>query len=496
MREEIAFLSAIFLITHLLSISNFHRQSHSNRILISLKMLALCLQKPNLRFTNRNISLYASFSLLILVTLNSCKKENQALGLDLLPEGDMMEATYNTGSTIKAWSIVDTAAKSSTKSVVLGSAFDPIFGKTEASFYAQLRPDNLIADSVFASTFQNSTIDSLVLSFVYNSSLANIYGNGSKSEAAQLVKIYRLTEAMNGDSSYNSNRDFAYDNSTPIGEGWIYPAFTDSVNINWLHQAPQVRIKLSANLANELKNAASYQGGMKIKDADTFLEFFKGIYVTAENPSGASNSGCFYYFDLSADYSGMRMYYHTSTGSDNVTFKISDKSASYSRFKHETSTLESLSNLELNKQTCYVQAMQGMKTRLFFPALVQLAKEKRVAIVDAQLTITPKEGTYGTFRRPSRISALKILVDGTIAGPEDAYELTDPTSYGAELLSDGTYVLNITRYLQNRIKAGVTDYGLDILRPGGSLYADRLIFNGPESTENPLQLKVKYIELK
>lgn len=446
-------------------------------------------------FFRLGLSLFNGIVLLIL-TLSSCKKELGNLGLDAIPKGDLLEVSYSSGQSIIARCVLDSPTVSTTKFVMLGSAYDDVFGKSSASFYAQISPVNFLNDSSFAATFNDAIIDSLVFSLQFNPVLAYIYGNGNKNLGAQKVTIYQVTEDLFSDTAYKSNRQLSYDESTPLGQGWIYPSFADSVSVSGTNQAPQIRIKLSQQFATFLKQSASLEGGMQLRDAETFVKFFKGIYVKAENPSESPGSGCFYYFDLSALNSGLRMYYRTETFSDNVFFRCTDQSVSFNHFKHDLSQLTLLTDSFQNKQVGYIKAMHGLKTRLFFPGVKKLADSSTIAIVDANLTIKPVDNTYSSFRRPSRISALKVKNGGTLSATEDAIELGQQASlYGAELGSDGQYKLNITRYLQNLIKSGNTDFGLDIIRPGSGLYADRLVFGGPENQNHTLELKLKYIKL-
>lgn len=442
---------------------------------------------------------YRKFAILILAsfTIASCKKESDSIGYELLPEGDLLEVTYSGSAAIKALSLLDEPATSTSSAGILGTAIDPVFGKSSSSIYMQIYPVDLISDSSFASTFDQATIDSVVLSLAYSSIGGSIYGNSDKYLGAQEVKVYQVQEDMTlaTDSSYKSDRSFAYD-QTPIGKGWIYPNFLDSVNVGAVNKPAQLRIKLSNSFGHFLRDGASTNGGMKLKDADTFLAFMKGLYVTAENPSQSINTGGFYYLNLSSGYSGLTLYYKTATGTGSVFMKIPDR-GSFNHFTHETASLQALSDSSnLNKNTCFVQAMHSMKTRLFFPGILELAKNKKIAIVDAKLVISPQEGTYGTFRRPNKLTALTLDENGTAIATKDAYEISDPASYGAEINADGQYELQITRYLQGLAKISAVDRGLDILRPGGAIYAERLVFNGPNASSNALYIKLKYIEIK
>lgn len=437
------------------------------------------------------------FVLFASVALSSCKKESASLGLEYLPEGDLLEVNYSGNAAIKALSMLDEPSSSTTALGILGTANDPVFGKTSSSLYLQVYPVDLISDSTFASTFDQATIDSVVLSFTYGSIGGSIYGNSDKYSGAQLVKVYQVLEDMSleDDSTHKSDKTFNYD-PTPIGSGWIYPNFVDSVNVGSYIKSPQIRIKLSQEFGNYLRDAASTAGGMKLKDADTFLEFMKGFYVTAETPSNAPNTGGFFYLNLGSVFSGLTFYYKTASGVNNVYMKIPDN-GSFNSFSHDSQTLQTLSDsANLNKTTCYLQAMHSMKTRLFFPGIMELANDGPIAIVDAKLIFTPQENSYSIFRRPNKITALTPNESGVLEGTKDAYEISDPTTYGAELNSDGKYELNITRYLQGLTKAGAVDRGLDILRSGGAVYAERLVFNGPNAPSEPLYIKLKYIKIK
>ena len=199
---------------------------------------------------------------------------------------------------------------------LLGSYLDPVFGLHSASFYSQLRLSSNNAD------FGTSPVaDSIVLTLVYKA----VYGD---TLTPQTVNVYELDENIYRDSSYYSNDAFATA-GVMLGSKTFVPAPLDSVWVDSVKKAPPLRIKLDPFLAQRF---IAVSGSANLADNSSFLEFFKGIYVTT-NPVGSK--GAILSFDLLNSLSQVTMYYKNST-SDSLkyNFVINENCARINHFDH------------------------------------------------------------------------------------------------------------------------------------------------------------------
>jgi len=103
----------------------------------------------------------------IAVSITSCD-ESSVVGLDVQPVNDLLNVDYQDSTTLVTKTVsVDSLRTDETllitANALLGTYLDPVFGKTFASLYTQLRlPTN---NPLFGT---NPLIDSVILSLVYD----------------------------------------------------------------------------------------------------------------------------------------------------------------------------------------------------------------------------------------------------------------------------------------------------------------------------------------
>ena len=119
----------------------------------------------------------------------SCEKEPGEIGLAIQPPDDKLEVRYTDTSSLVSYSVIEDSVKTDEMSInLLGSMYDPVFGKTTASFATQLRMANAGVDFGV-----NPQVDSLVLSLVYVSYYGDLL-------TQQTLHIYELDEDIFIDS--------------------------------------------------------------------------------------------------------------------------------------------------------------------------------------------------------------------------------------------------------------------------------------------------------
>ncbi len=175
------------------------------------------------------------FSILL---LQACK-EPDAIGLDVLPDADELHLEYSDSATILSKTVrEDSLRTDEISSHLLGSIWDPVLGKHEASVYAQLALEGVPSFGIY------NQADSLVLSLIYTGS----YGDTTY---PQNISVYRITENMYYDSAYYSNRTFTYD-SNPLGTASIAPMPLTPVVVGSDTVTARMRINLNVTLADSI----------------------------------------------------------------------------------------------------------------------------------------------------------------------------------------------------------------------------------------------------
>jgi len=113
-------------------------------------------------------SLYSLLALLF-VLLVSCKKTDSDVGKDILPEEDILGATYCDTASVTAYSVLDDSIRTDESYVgslanLIGSIADPVFGRTDASVFVNLSNPNNTINIGFGS---DPKLDSVVLMLAY-----------------------------------------------------------------------------------------------------------------------------------------------------------------------------------------------------------------------------------------------------------------------------------------------------------------------------------------
>ncbi len=140
-----------------------------------------------------------------LLVLNSCKKEISNAGLNLLNnEKDAFDC--DTLYSMEVGSVkVDTVTSSNPSYLLLGSYVDSVFGKYDASFYAQARISALKPDFGDVNTI---VVDSLILGMRFS----DYYGKLD----AQTFEVYEITQDLSPSSSYNTKSTASFNKANNL----------------------------------------------------------------------------------------------------------------------------------------------------------------------------------------------------------------------------------------------------------------------------------------
>jgi len=432
----------------------------------------------------------AGLFLITALLFTTCKKENNALGLEIQPPGDKLNVFSTDTTSVIAYSqIVDSVKTDETSVSLLGSILDPVFGKSTASFFTQLR---LSQSAVSFGT--NPVLDSLILSLKYK----GYYGD---TNAVMTVRVFELAEQIQIDSQYYSQQSVAV-KETLLGQKTFTPDFTNDMILGGDTLAPHLRVNLgtlTSELANKLFNAPADS----MANNGSFLNYFYGLYVTAEP---ANSDGVIIYLDLLSSLSEMTLYYHNDT-EDSLSFEylINSNCARFGNYSHDYSlgspafkTQAIDKDTTLGKSICYVQALGGVKTFVRFPSIKNYYSNGKIAVNEARLFLSCYESDPGL-----EVASTLVLVKRKAEG---GYTITNDQLDGADYFGgyydkdNHGYWFRITSTIQELMRSSDPDYGLEIYVSGGAVNAQRVLLNGtspqlPSAPEDRMKLIITYTTL-
>lgn len=418
----------------------------------------------------------------------SCRKEPDLIGLDLIPESDLLGHEYTDTVTVIAYTLVEDSTKSTLTKTddmiqhLLGSMADPAFGTTTASIYTQYLLSREKPD------FGESPVaDSIILTIPYS----GIYGD---TLATQNIKIYEVTDTMSLKAAYYYFSDKQI-SSEPIGEASFIPNtwFTDTINGTAIR--PHLRVPLSPAFAQKIFTTNSTNSNAFSSDPE-FVKVFKGIYLTAERASG-TESGAIMYLNLTHAQSQITLYYHNAED-DSLSFEfpINTNCGRFNHYEHygyegaDPLLLQQIAgDTSAGDDRLFLQSMFGTRIKLQFPYLNALASRK-LAIHEAVLMFDGPQ-TDSTYAIPSTLAVKAVDSLGNFETLPD--ELEGAVYMGTSPKGPNQYRIRIGRYIQQRLMHPERpDYGIHILPGNAWLFANRAEFYGPGSSVSPLKLRIYF----
>lgn len=323
-----------------------------------------------LNTTLRNIiAAPAVFICWCLLFVSSCK-DPLIDDKGLLNKDDELGLDKDTLS-MSAFSFFQPAVKASGISVgALGNVQDAAFGKAHASFYAQCR-----ISSPNINFGNGATLDSVVLRLRYN-------GTYGAFTTPLDIYVYELNESMAEGTTYLTNKSFAV-KIPPIGTAVaVIPNSTDSQYVYGVKIAPHLRVPLNMSFGNKILQADTNQ----LKDNSTFLELFKGFYITAS--SNVQGNGLMY-LDLTSVVSGISLYYHNNDA-DSLTFSIPVSGVAVNHFDNIYAGTPVLSSVTTpnpaGEQKLYLQGGAGVYGKLQIKDLDSLPQN--ILVNKAEIILT------------------------------------------------------------------------------------------------------------
>ncbi|HJN63302.1 MAG TPA: DUF4270 domain-containing protein [Flavobacteriales bacterium] len=397
----------------------------------------------------------STFCLCATLLIFSCTDPN-LIGLDVQPPSDGISVLLTSNkNNLKLSTISEDSLRSDeTSTLLLGEINDPIFGYNQAAFSTQFM---LPFSNVDVGSYSDSlTVDSIVLGLSYTGS----YGINDVLN----IMVYEISESIYKDSVYYSNQDVTCV-SNAIYSQTITVNTEDSVMVGGEMKVPQLRLKLDISLGDKILIES---GRSNLEDNAQFVEFFKGLYVSASS----DNDGVIAYLSPISANSKLSIYYHsTNVDSLSLDFSLTGDATRINLFEKDTSYLFNQADTSTNT---YVQSMAGHKTVIEIQHLDTLKtffKDKAINRVNLSFEL---DGTdTADFPPHGRMYLVRVDNEGK------DYFLTDYIVEGEDhfggKLENGKYTFNITRYFLQLLNNEDYTNKLYLVAAGGAVNANRTI---------------------
>jgi hypothetical protein len=437
----------------------------------------------------------------LMIGFYACQKEDQSLGLNLLPGVKVIETrSYKDSSLIKAYTFTDDSFRIDhdnlldpySRLTLLGSFNDPVMGYTNAAFAAQFRlPYNPRYENKLYPEEGPAVLDSLVLRMSYK----YVYGD---TITPQRILVHEMVDSLRFDAAYLPSYKLRnHINPTVLGSLDFVPKFrptsTDTT-------AQTLRVPLSAEFGNRLlhMDSLNYQSNTK------FLNAFKGLFIET---APLSRKGALVRLESSLNY--LVLYYHNSKNDTLAyAYNLTSNSASVSEYIHDyrgTAFYAHLNQQAGNDTLVYLQPTGGTKVKINVPNLSKWKDSTNYIINKATLSIRV-DTVMSDFKRYEMPAQIYMKYYGYAKTdtfqtqglhelfPEDA-NLSVSYYGGVYNASTGSYDFNITQHLQ-KVISGLKNGDVFYLVTTQRNNSPKRVVLKSGSSSKPIVLNVIYTKYK
>jgi hypothetical protein len=400
--------------------------------------------------------------------LTSCKKINEAteIGGDLIPAVDNVN-TFDTTISVETYNGLFTDLTDSTRSTISDQQFlgainnNPLFGKTEASLFFELKPATYPYSFPFRKD-STRTLDSVVLVL----GVSSMYGD---TNAAQQVRVFEIdaSNTFRSDSSYLIRKNLSTGLSLGPARTFIPRTLKDTFSPKNERAFNQLRIKLDNSFGQRLFN---YDSTNAYFSDSAFKERFKGFAVI---PQSSATANALIGINLSDTNTKLAFYYKYNNGRviDTVTyFRPTSRSATANYIKRDYagSQLATYQGGTTPDDLVFIQNTPGSYATIALPALstinnrvVHRAELIMEQVYDARdVLFTPPDYLYldaAVDTAKNKYRTIPFDLAFTPFSQIGYYQITNPDVFGmrakktADITNKPIYIwkFNLTRYVQH-----------------------------------------------
>lgn len=445
---------------------------------------------------------------LYLIFCGTSCTESTSIGSDLL-EGDLQDLRFTNDfeletQTLQADSVrvFSPILSSQLAEYNFGTYIDPIFGKVSSSIYAQVSLNGAGPD------FSGATVDSvvLVLPYVVDYEFGDI-------DSEYGVNVLRINEDVEAESTLWSDTTFSTE-PIPIGTANFTPrpTLSDSINIEVPENdtlgfetervAPQLRITLNDDYANELFNADT----LVFASDTSFTNVFQGIHIVPTT----ENDGLFAFNIRANADAGVFVYYSTSEKNAFYRFPFASSDLKMTNYQHDYAgsvTQTILDSPNDADSLFFVQGFGGVSGQVELQDLSVLEGDIAINKAELVLRVADLPEDEGNFATPDQLILAYQNEDGVyfvtedVANATSANQSTLTSSLSVDIFGGAfvegengepaTYTLNVTAYLQNVLRGDISR-ALRISAYLKQRFANRVVFYGDSHSQYAPELRVSY----
>ncbi len=416
--------------------------------------------------------------------LTSCQQDPTQIGNGLLPGSDFVSISSTDTLSARSYTMFsDSVRTESPTTSYVGSIFDPNFGTTTTSFVTQVRLGSAWDDKPFV-------IDSVKLILHLTTAHGDV-------KTPHKLKLSEISDEIYTGQAYYSNTPVNLTGYT-IQDIMLPELKADSANDVQI-MLPGNGIEFGKYITRDTSQFFYSTSG------PDFRSYFRGFYFQMDSEgdplllsmSVSPNSTGYYtnYFVI---------YMHDDSGFTKEFYLILDatnQNASFNKYSYDFTT--ATGNLRVKHindgQTdtlSYVQAMNGVYTRIYFPGLAALknnADFKGIAINKARLYIPGYfDGTdYTAAKAPSPLYARYRTVQGDkYLVPDYSLDVNHTYYDGTIDTTDNTYKFNLAGFFQKYFNdnADTIQPELEFFLGGGT----RNVILRANSKSAPVKLEFTY----
>jgi hypothetical protein len=327
----------------------------------------------------RNSLIKGLFLIFVVIFTLSCNDTLDQVGFTIQPGKDRLEPGVDTLDLLARTVQVD-SVYSRTKYPVLGEYADPVFGTVRSSYIGEFYfPEG-------AGFKEGANIDSVRVMVSYTTMMGD-------SLAPMELSVYEVNKSLKGVDKYTHIDPADYANlSAPLGKQvfsgknstYRTGSYTASDYSTVTYNIYDIIVKLPKTLGESFLNEYNKPGHGKMVNADTFREFFKGLYFTTT--FGKSTI-------VKVDVTSLYVHYHyldkngSSTNQDTIRntalgLNITPEVTQLNYIQNNNSQL-----LGENDTHTYVKSPAGVNTEITFPLSELNNKIKSQALNLANFTV-------------------------------------------------------------------------------------------------------------